>query len=111
MAGSFQLELKDRSKVIILDDTLSFKTEEAREDILAEPDTWAVEVDDRKDRHGTFISCRKECVELLKKQEVEMVCNNEYCNSLECVCDPCTCREGTQECLCECCVSEDLKSE
>jgi hypothetical protein len=40
-----------------------------------------------------------------------MVCNNEYCNSLECVCDPCTCREGTQECLCECCVSEDLKSE
>ena len=35
-----------------------------------------------------------------------MVCNNEYCNSLECVCDPCTCREGTQECLCECCVSE-----
>ena len=63
-------KLKDRSKVIILDDTLSFKTDEAREDILAEPDTWAVEVDDRKDRHGTFISCRKECVELLKKQEV-----------------------------------------
>ncbi len=44
-------------------------------------------------------------------EKVKMVCNNEYCNSLECVCDPCTCREGTQECLCECCVSEDLKSE
>ena len=33
-----------------------------------------------------------------------MACVNEYCSSSEeCVCDPCECTEGTQDCLCECC--------
>ena len=36
-------------------------------------------------------------------QEDKMACVNEYCSNSECVCDPCECIEGTQDCLCECC--------
>tara|TARA_R110000744_G_scaffold33972_12_gene79508 strand:- start:2478 stop:3152 length:675 start_codon:yes stop_codon:yes gene_type:complete len=58
-------KLKDRSKVVLLDDTQSFKTERARLDMLADPETWTVIVDNLLDRHGIFIACRTEYQHLL----------------------------------------------
>lgn len=58
-------KLKDRTKVVLLDDTQSFKTEKARADMLADPETWSVVVDNESDRHGIFIACRKEYRHLL----------------------------------------------
>jgi hypothetical protein len=49
----------------LLDDTQSFKTEKARADMLADPETWSVVVDNESDRHGIFIACRKEYRHLL----------------------------------------------
>ena len=58
-------KLKDRTKVVLLDDTQSFKTEKARADMLADPEVWTVIVDSESDRHGIFIACRKEYLDLL----------------------------------------------
>ena len=61
-----RLKLKDRTKIVLLDDTLSFKTEKAREDILADPDSWTVIFDNVADRHGVFMACRSEFAHLLR---------------------------------------------
>ena len=50
--------LKDRTKIVLLDDTQSFKTERAREDMII--------FDDVYDRHGVFMACRNEYVHMLK---------------------------------------------
>jgi len=59
-------KLKDRTKIVLLDDTLSFKTEKAREDILADPESWTVIFDNVSDRHGVFMACRTEFAHLLR---------------------------------------------
>jgi len=52
-------KLKDRTKIILLDDTKTFKTEKIRQEILEETDIWEVVFDDTEMRHGTFIASRK----------------------------------------------------
>tara|TARA_R110000851_G_scaffold6661_1_gene26664 strand:+ start:3099 stop:3758 length:660 start_codon:yes stop_codon:yes gene_type:complete len=58
--------LKDRTKIVLLDDTQSFKTERAREDMITDPDNWTTIFDDVYDRHGVFMACRNEYVHMLK---------------------------------------------
>ena len=59
-------KLKDRTKIVLLDDTMSFKTEKAREDILADSESWTVVFDEIADRHGVFMACRTEFAHLLQ---------------------------------------------
>lgn len=63
--GEFDL-LKDRSKVVMLDDTNTFKTEKIRQEILENPDTWSILVDLPGDRHGFTIACKKEWSDRLR---------------------------------------------
>tara|TARA_R110000824_G_scaffold71782_2_gene183643 strand:+ start:3561 stop:4220 length:660 start_codon:yes stop_codon:yes gene_type:complete len=61
-------KLKDRTKIVLLDDTLSFKTDKVREDILKDPDSWTVIFDNIADRHGWFMACKTQFVDLLESQ-------------------------------------------
>ena len=58
--------LKDRTKIVLLDDTATYKTEKIREEILAVPNVWSVIFDDNHDRHGVFMACRTEFIDLLR---------------------------------------------
>ena len=57
--------LKDRTKVIMLDDTTTFKTEKIRDQLIADDD-WAVIFDNLNYRNGIFIACRKQYKHLLE---------------------------------------------
>jgi len=57
-------KLKDRTKVVMLDDTTTFKTEKIRQE-LVEDSAWTVVFDDLQLRNGIFIACRTEFVNLL----------------------------------------------
>jgi len=59
-------KLKDRTKIVLLDDTQSFKTEKARQDMISDPDNWTTIFDNVYDRHGVFMACRNEYTELLE---------------------------------------------
>jgi hypothetical protein len=52
-------KLKERTQIILLDDTKTFKTEKIRDEIIKEKDTWEIIFDDTEMRHGTFIASRK----------------------------------------------------
>lgn len=52
-------KLKDRTKIILLDDTSTFKTEKIREEILDQRDVWDIIYDDVKMRNGILIASRK----------------------------------------------------
>ena len=57
--------LKDRTKIVLLDDTTTFKTEKIRDEILSNPETWSIIFDNKLDRHGIFMACKTEFVDLL----------------------------------------------
>ena len=63
--GEFDL-LKDRTIVVLLDDTNTFMTEKFREEIIQNSDVWSVLVDLPQDRHGFTIACKKEWANLLR---------------------------------------------
>jgi len=58
-------KLKNRTKVIMLDDTNTYKTEKVREEILSDLDNWEIIFDKSHDRHGIFMAVRHEAKKLL----------------------------------------------
>ena len=62
-------KLKNRTKIVLLDDTLSFKTEKARQDMIDDPDNWTIIFDNVQDRHGVFMACRNEHINSLNHAE------------------------------------------
>ena len=58
--------LKERTKVVMLDDTRTFKTESIRHEILSNPSLWEVVEDNRSQRHGFMISIKKEYAHMLR---------------------------------------------
>lgn len=61
-------KLEEITSVIILDDTKSLKCRKAREELLLDK-AWIVVCDLPEERNGTFIACRKDYYEHLKKYE------------------------------------------
>lgn len=59
-------QLKDRVKVVALDDTSTYKTESIREEILKNIDQWTVVLDEPSERNGVFVACKTEYLPLLK---------------------------------------------
>ena len=57
--------LKDRTKVVMLDDTATFKTEAIKKEILSQPDIWSVVLDRPQERNGIMIACKSEYSHLL----------------------------------------------
>jgi len=57
--------LKNRTKVILLDDTTTFKTEKIRNELI-ENNNWKVVFDNLNYRNGIFIACRKKYFNLVK---------------------------------------------
>lgn len=51
-------KLKDRTKIVLLDDTDTYKTEKIRSEIIASPDMWTVLFDYPRDRHGCMMACK-----------------------------------------------------
>jgi len=58
-------KLKHRTKIVLLDDTTTYKTESIREEIASEYESWEIVLDSIYDRHGIFIACRHEYSKLL----------------------------------------------
>lgn len=58
-------KLKDRTKVVLLDDTNTYKTERIREEILTSLDEWEIVFDKSSDRHGIFMATRHEIKSVL----------------------------------------------
>jgi len=59
-------KLKQLAKVIMLDDTTTFKSEKIREELM-EDNAWTTIFDNLHERNGIFISCRTEFVNILQK--------------------------------------------
>ena len=60
------LLLKERTKLVILDDTSTFKTEAIREEIRHSPQQWTIIFDYPFDRNGVMMACKNEFTHLLK---------------------------------------------
>jgi len=58
--------LKDRTKMVMLDDTSTFKTESIRREIVENPEVWTIVEDNTMQRHGFMIGIKKDCVHLLE---------------------------------------------
>jgi len=59
-------KLKDRIKVIVLDDTTTFKTKDIKNKIVASPDEWTTIFDIRYERAGIFMACKSEFEDLFE---------------------------------------------
>lgn len=60
-------KLKHRTKVILLDDPATYKTESIRKEIVGDRDSWEILFDKPTDRmSGTFGACKREYISLLK---------------------------------------------
>tara|TARA_R110000737_G_scaffold253188_3_gene262618 strand:+ start:2877 stop:3527 length:651 start_codon:yes stop_codon:yes gene_type:complete len=57
--------LKDRTKVVMLDDTTTFKTESVKKEILSQSDIWSIILNLPQERHGMMIACKSEYSHLL----------------------------------------------
>tara|TARA_R110000744_G_scaffold142854_1_gene254627 strand:+ start:4332 stop:4982 length:651 start_codon:yes stop_codon:yes gene_type:complete len=57
--------LKSRTKVVLLDDTTTFKTESIKKEILSQPDVWSVILDLPLERSGMMIASKSEYLHLL----------------------------------------------
>jgi hypothetical protein len=64
--------LKERTKMIMLDDTSTFKTESIRREILSHPQVWQVLEDNRDQRHGFMIALKKEYLDLLDNMDISI---------------------------------------
>jgi hypothetical protein len=60
--------LRDRTKVIMLDDTTTFKTEKIRNEIISDKNKWKVVIDYTNDRNGIFIGSRCEYSHLINAE-------------------------------------------
>ena len=58
-------KLKDRTKIIMLDDTNTYKTEKIREEILSDLENWEIIFDKSHDRHGVFMAVRHDAKKFL----------------------------------------------
>lgn len=58
-------KLKDRTNVVMLDDTNTYKTEKIRQEIVNDPDNWEIIFDKESDRHGIFMAARHEVKKIL----------------------------------------------
>ena len=58
--------LKKRTKMVMLDDTNTFKTESIRKEIIETPQVWTVVEDSIDQRHGYMIAIKKDFIDLLE---------------------------------------------
>jgi len=58
--------LKDRTKMVMLDDTSTFKTESIRREIVENPQVWTIVEDNSTQRHGFMIAIKNDFVPLLE---------------------------------------------
>lgn len=59
-------KLKDRTKVVVLDDTTTYKTETIRKEIINEATGWTVIFDDLQARSGIFVACKTPFVDAVQ---------------------------------------------
>jgi|10_taG_2_1085330.scaffolds.fasta_scaffold60705_2 hypothetical protein len=62
--------LKSRTKVVLLDDTTTFKTEKIREEIMEDSANWTVVFDTIDDRNGIFMACQTEFLHIVKNHKI-----------------------------------------
>jgi len=61
-------KLKERTKIVLLDDTNTYKTEKIRKQILNDADNWEVIFDINQDRHGIFMAARHDIKQYLNQE-------------------------------------------